>query len=377
LPGHSRSKAASARPAGAGPTDGERRELGGKLLAWYAAVRRDLPWRRTRDPYAVWVSETMLQQTRVDTVVPYYERFMRELPTLGHLADAPAEQVLTLWSGLGYYRRARMLHAAAKQASAAHGAVPGEVSDLRKLAGIGAYTAGAIASIAFGRRAALVDGNVARVLARLFAVEEDVKTTGGAATVWALAEALIPGEGEGDPGDWNQALMELGATVCVPREPLCGACPVRARCEGHRRGIASTLPRTSPKRPPVAVRRVAIVLASESAVLLARRRTDLLFGGMWEPPAADGAMEALAARLAIDPGALEPAGEVVHVLSHRRMQIAVARAPLARWPCRKRWPLPGPEYDAVELVPLADFARRPHATLARKVLAVADVTTAL
>jgi len=140
----------------------------------------------------------MLQQTRVDTVIPYYERFLRELPTLGHLAEAPEEQVLTLWSGLGYYRRARMLHAAAKQASEAHaGAVPSEVSDLRKLAGIGAYTAGAVASIAFGRRAAVVDGNVARVLARLFAIEEDVKSARGNALIWRLADVLVP-DGDGD-----------------------------------------------------------------------------------------------------------------------------------------------------------------------------------
>jgi A/G-specific adenine glycosylase len=351
--------------------------LRAKLLAWYPGARRDLPWRRTRDPYAVWISETMLQQTRVDTVIPYYERFLRDLPTLGHLAEAPQEQVLRLWSGLGYYRRARMLHAAAKQAAAAHeGAVPSEVDDLRKLAGIGAYTAGAVASIAFGRRAAVVDGNVARVLARLFAIEDDVKTARGAARVWRLAEELVP-DGDGDPGDWNQALMELGATVCVPREPRCGECPVRDECEGKRLGIASTLPRAAPKRPPISVRRVAIVLASERAVLLARRRGDVLFGGLWEPPLAEGEMATLATRLGIDATSLVPAGEVLHLLSHRRMQIVVARAPLGRLTRRKRWPLPGPEYDAVELVQLDELARRPQATLARKVLAVADVAAPL
>jgi A/G-specific adenine glycosylase len=147
------------------------------LLDWYVAARRDLPWRHSRDPYAVWLSETMLQQTRVETVIPYFQRFLRELPTIGHLAEAPESRVLTLWSGLGYYRRARMLHAAAKQVALEHGGVlPSEVAELRRLRGIGAYTAGAVASIAFGRRAALVDGNVARVLARLFAVEDDVKS---------------------------------------------------------------------------------------------------------------------------------------------------------------------------------------------------------
>ena len=347
------------------------------LLAWYARARRDLPWRRTRDPYAVWISETMLQQTRVDTVIPYYERFLRELPTLGHLAEAPEEQVLTLWSGLGYYRRARMLHAAAKQASLAHaGAVPSEVSDLRKLAGIGAYTAGAVASIAFGRRAAVVDGNVARVLARLFAIEEDIKSARANALIWRLADVLVP-DGDGDPGDWNQALMELGATVCVPREPRCDDCPVRDLCEGRRQGIAATLPRSTPKRPPLAVRRVAIVLASARAVVLARRRGNALFGGMWEAPTADGEMAALAARLGVDANHLEPAGEVVHVLSHRRMQIEVARAPLGRNARRVRWPLPGPEYDAIEAVPLEALSKRPLTALTRKGLAVAEVAAAL
>jgi A/G-specific adenine glycosylase len=325
----------------------------------------------------VWISETMLQQTRVETVIPYYERFLRELPTLGHLAEAPGEQVLALWSGLGYYRRARMLHAAAKQAAAEHGGLPSEVHALRRLAGIGAYTAGAVASIAFGRAAALVDGNVARVLARLFAVEEDVKSTRGAAALWALAETLVACvPGEGDPGDWNQALMELGATVCVPREPRCDRCPVRGECEGLRRGVAASLPRVSPKREPVPVRKTAIVLASDDRVLLARRRGDRLFGGMWEPPMGDDA-ESLAALLAIDPGALAPAGEVVHVLSHRRMQIEVARADLARWGRRKTWALPGPDYDAIETVRLEELAKRPHASLARKVLAVAAAAAAL
>src|ERR1700678_2232545 len=218
--------------------------LRAKLLAWYVAERRDLPWRRTRDPYAVWLSETMLQQTRVDTVIPYFQAFIRAYPTLDDLARAPEQGVLSLWSGLGYYRRARLLHAAARRVAAEHGGrLPSEVAELRTLEGIGAYTAGAIASIAFKRRAALVDGNVARVLARLFAVEQDVKSAAGAAHMWRLAEDLLP-DGDRDPGDWNQSLMELGATVCVPREPKCDACPVRDLCLARERGIAGRLPRT-------------------------------------------------------------------------------------------------------------------------------------
>jgi A/G-specific adenine glycosylase len=348
------------------------------LLGWFAAARRDLPWRRTRDPYAVWLSETMLQQTRVNTVVPYYERFLRELPTVGHLAEAPEERVLALWSGLGYYRRARMLHAAAKQVALLHdGVVPSGLDELRRLKGIGAYTAGAVASIAFGRRAAVVDGNVARVLARLFAIEDDIKTARGNARLWRLAEQLVV-DGDGDPGDWNQALMELGATVCVPRAPRCDDCPAKALCAGREQGIAERLPRIPPKRAPTLVERVALVLTSDRGVLLARRRGDVLFGGLWEPPSADAdagrGLAELASALGVDPRTLAPAGEVVHVLSHRRMRVEVARGPLGD---RRRWALPGSDYDAVERVALEDVGSRAQATLARKVLAVAGVASSL
>ncbi len=346
------------------------------LGTWFGQVkgRREMPWRRTADPYAIWVSETMLQQTRAGTALPYYERFLQELPTVKALAEAPEGRVLALWSGLGYYRRARMLHAAARQVVVDHGGViPGEVAELRELSGVGAYTAGAVASIAFKRRAAVVDGNVARVLARLFAIEDDVKTAAGTAKLWRLAEALVP-DGDGDPGDWNQSLMELGATVCVPRAPRCGECPVSASCLARARGIAATLPRTSPRRPPRAVRRAAIVVTSESAVLLARRRTGGLWGGLWEPPscdadAGDGAHAiALARVLGIDRARLEPAGEVVHLLSHRRRVVEVARAPLGR---RRLWPIPGAEYDAIAVARLDDLGSLALASLTRKILAAA------
>ena len=312
----------------------------------------------------------MLQQTRVQTVLPYYERFMREIPTVDALAEASEERVLALWSGLGYYRRARMLQAAAKRVAAVHGGrIPEEAEELRELEGVGAYTAGAIASIAFGRRAALVDGNVARVLARMFAVEDDIKSARGRARLWKLAEEQVAAA-DGDPGDWNQALMELGATVCASRDPRCDACPVREHCEAFARGIVDRLPRSEGKRAPLAVRRVAVVLASSRAVLLARRRKESLMGGLWEPPTFDGEMAPLAARLGVDPLRLERAGEVVHVLTHRRMHVEVARGALPR---RKGWTLPGPEYDAIEPVALDDLPARAHSTLARKVLIVANV----
>lgn len=349
-----------------------RTRLRESLLDWYGRARRDLPWRRVRDPYAIWLSETMLQQTRVQTAIPYYERFLRELPTVRSLAEAPEERVLSLWSGLGYYRRARMLHAAAKQVTESYGGrMPEEAGELSKLKGVGRYTAGAIASIAFGKRAALVDGNVARVLSRLFAIDEDIKSSRGAATLWSLAEELV--DGVDDPGEWNQALMELGATMCSPRDPKCVECPVRADCVARERGIVGTLPRTSRRAAPLSVRRAAIVLASRTRVLLARRRREVLFGGLWEPPSGESDVASVAASLGIDAHALQSAGEVTHLLTHRRMHIEVVRGELPR---RQNWALPGVEYDAIESVALSELngeASRGVSSLARKVLIVANI----
>src|SRR5690349_6148043 len=210
-----------------------------RLLEWYRAHRRDLPWRRTRDAYGIWVSEVMLQQTRVAVVVPYWERWMERFPGAAELAAAPLDDVLACWSGLGYYGRARNLHAGAREVVARYGGrVPGEAAELRTLPGVGRYTAGAIASIAFGRREPLVDGNVARVLARVYAVEEDVKSTAGQKRLWQLAGELVPDEA---PGDFNQALMELGATVCTPA-PRCEACPVAEACAARAAGRERELP---------------------------------------------------------------------------------------------------------------------------------------
>jgi A/G-specific adenine glycosylase len=344
--------------------------LAADLMRWYLGARRDLPWRRTRDPYAVWISETMLQQTRVETVTPYYERFLAELPDMQSLAEAPQERVLSLWSGLGYYRRARMLHAAAARVVEEHGGrLPAEASELVRLPGVGAYTAGAVSSIAFGRREAVVDGNVARVLSRLFAIESDFKSAAGSARVWGLARRLVA-EVSADPGDWNQALMELGATVCVPREPRCDVCPLARRCEARARGIASDLPRSAPKVKQSSVRSVAVVVASRTEVVMARRGPDGLFGGLWEPPMAAGRNPASLARsLRVEPGTLAHAGQVVHVLSHRRMQIDVVRGALGR---RRLWPVPQ-GYDAIEVIVIAAVSGLAHSTLARKVLAAAGV----
>ena len=214
------------------------------LLAWYRAERRDLPWRRTRDPYAIWVSETMLQQTRVEAVIPYYERFLARFPTVGALATADLDDVLSAWAGLGYYSRARNLKRAAEQVVADHaGCLPAAPDALRELPGIGRYTAGAIASIAFDRPAPIVDGNVARVLARLHGLREPIEQSAVRARLWAEAERLADGPA---PGDLNQALMELGARICVPGTPRCDACPVSPFCDARRAGDAASLPVRAP-----------------------------------------------------------------------------------------------------------------------------------
>jgi len=233
------------------------------LLRWYRRHRRALPWRGTADPYHVWVSEIMLQQTRVETVRAYYERWIRALPTLAALARARLPRVLKLWEGLGYYSRARNLHRAARQL---RGRVPGTVAELQQLPGIGRYTAGAIASIAFGQRAPVVDGNVARVFTRVFARPD---------RHWELAEILLPAR---NCGDFNQALMELGALVCLPVQPRCEKCPLRGIC---RRG---RLP--ARRFPPLRqVTETALLIQRDGRVWLRQRPATGLLAGFWELPA--------------------------------------------------------------------------------------------
>jgi A/G-specific adenine glycosylase len=319
----------------------------------------------------------MLQQTRVETVIPYYERFLARWPTVAALADAPVDDVLGEWSGLGYYRRARMLHAAAG-AIAATRAFPPDAESLARVKGIGRYTAGAIASIAYGEAAALVDGNVARVFARLFAIEDDVREAKGARRLWALAEQLVCRE---DPGGWNQALMELGATVCVPRDPRCLVCPVRAACAARARGIERELPRMKAKAKPRLERRWALVATSGASVLLAQRRADVRFGGMWEPPSIvreegeeePSATDRLARLTGAKMGEVALAGEVTHVLSHRRLEVAVLRAKLGSRSFAAGGGAPSPghdEYSRFELVDPARLTGRGVSTLARKILGV-------
>ena len=252
------------------------------LLAWYQEEARDLPWRRTKDPYRVWVSEIMLQQTRVDQGLPYYERFLAAFPDVAALAAADEHAVLKAWEGLGYYTRARNLHKAAQTIVANHeGALPEQAELLQLLPGIGRYTAGAIASICFGERVPVLDGNVKRVLARLYQVESSIDDPATEKQLWALASDLVP---QKMPGDFNQAMMELGARLCTPRKPRCAECPVAAHCSGLAAGVQEALPVRSQKK---AVPRKEIVVAAiqrDGHYLLGRRPPEGLLGGLWEFP---------------------------------------------------------------------------------------------
>lgn len=242
------------------------RTLRSAILRWYRRNRRDLPWRRSRDPYAIWVSEIMLQQTRVETVIPYYARFLDRFPTVEALASARAEQVAAAWSGLGYYGRARSLHAAAAIVAREHaGRLPEGTDALRALPGIGAYTAAAIASVAHGRVAAAVDGNVIRVLARIAGLRDRRDDPALRRAVDELAEDLAKGP---SPGDWTQALMELGALVCTPRAPRCESCPAAARCAARASGEPAAYPKSARKSSPLKSRRIVMLLARRGARVL-------------------------------------------------------------------------------------------------------------
>jgi len=271
--------------------------LSTRLLPWYAAHKRDLPWRKTHDPYRIWVAEIMLQQTQVETVIPYYRRWLRRFPTVARLAAAPLDEVLAHWEGLGYYARARNLHRAAKLlVDSSGGQLPQTLEGLRALPGIGVYTAAAIGSIAFGLDAAALDGNLKRVLARIFDVQQDVTSPQGERSLRALAESLVP---PGRAGDYNQALMDLGATICTPRAPRCDACPVQTLCEAYRLGVQ--LERPVPRRRAPVPRRqaVAAVIRKNGRILLVRRPSEKLLGGLWSfPQSQRRRREALAAGLA-------------------------------------------------------------------------------
>jgi A/G-specific adenine glycosylase len=250
------------------------------LLSWYGRNRRDLPWRRSKDPYRIWVSEVMLQQTTVKTVLPYYEAFLARFPTLTALAEEPVDEVLAAWSGLGYYHRARNLHRGAQHVAERHaGHFPQTLEAALAVPGVGLYTASAVLSIAHGLPLPVVDGNVRRVLSRLLALRGPSYRKDGA--YYNRAEELLDAK---RPGDWNQALMELGATVCLPRKPACPVCPLRQCCEALARGLVAELPETRERRAPVDVTVQAALVERDGRVLLVRRPEGRLLGRLWEVP---------------------------------------------------------------------------------------------
>jgi A/G-specific adenine glycosylase len=256
--------------------------LGTRLLNWYKEHARSLPWRDEPDPYLIWVSEIMLQQTRVDTVIPYFERWVERFPTLEILAKASQQEVLTLWEGLGYYSRARNLHQAAQIVAAEYdGKLPQDVSRLRQLPGIGRYTAAAIASIAFGLDEPTLDGNIRRVFARVFDLAVPARSTEGEKILWELAAAHLP---TGGASEYNQALMDLGALICTPRQPMCVKCPLNDICKAFTLGVQEERPVKLTKTPIPHHTVTTAIIQRDRQVLIAQRPPQGLLGGLWEFP---------------------------------------------------------------------------------------------
>lgn len=263
-------------------TSREKQALRRRLLAWYAKHRRDLPWRDNRDPYRVWVSEVMLQQTQVETVRPYFKRFVSQFPDVHALAAASEQQVLRLWEGLGYYRRARQLHAAAKLVSSDYdGQFPEEVNELQQLPGIGRYTAGAIASIAYDQRAPILEANTIRLLSRLVGYREDPTKSAGQKLLWRTAEDILP---RAQVADFNQALMELGSLVCRPTDPACQECPLALHCAAFAEGLQEEIPVEKRKQRFTDVHEVAVLVEKPGRVLLRQCTSQQRWTGLWDFP---------------------------------------------------------------------------------------------
>jgi A/G-specific adenine glycosylase len=310
-------------------------DIARRLAPWFEREQRDLSWRRTRDPYAIWVSEIMLQQTRVETVERYYGEFLRRFPNVGTLAAADEDAVLGAWSGLGYYRRARLLHRGARYvADELRGHMPNDASALRKIPGVGRYTAGAIASIAFDRPEPLVDGNVARVLSRVCAVDEPAQQGADAEPHWLLAAEILR---HGSPRVLAQALMELGATICTPRSPRCLLCPLRDPCRARAQGKQELIPAPRKKVDQPLEVHAAIAVVSRKKLMLVRRPAEGLLAGMWCLPLvrcdASGRPDPRALAELVG-GSVEPTmGPMVrHVFTHRIWELHPARVELPRRP---------------------------------------------
>lgn len=343
------------------------------LLRWFDRNRRDLPWRQTDDPWAILVSEVMLQQTRVDVVIPYYRRFLDRFPDPESLATAPEEDLLAHWSGLGYYRRARNLQGAARRIIEQHaGRFPREFEQILALPGVGRYTAGAVASIAFRQVCPVVDGNVARVLARLDHIPGDLRERRLSERLWARAEELLD---DRRPGDFNQALMELGALICLPRAPRCPECPLGATCRARADDATGEIPTPRARPQTVSVRLAALVMqdpagrldpgsrARKRRVAMLRRATDGLMAGLFDLPAVEmrdahdprvQLTRFMRRQFGVTVHNLESLGTVRHTITHRRITAEVFRADLARLDRQEAIREPPPGYAADGIAPRAD-----------------------
>ena len=327
------------------------RHRGQLLLDWYRSARRDLPWRATRDPWRILLSEVMLQQTRVAAVVPYYEKFVERYPTPQALAEAPEQELLALWSGLGYYARARNLQRAAK-AIAKLGSFPATFEEIRELPGVGDYTAAAVASIAFGLPHAVLDGNVVRVLSRLTAERGEVRNSSVRAKLHQAAQTMLDPR---RPGDFNQALMELGATVCLPRGPQCLLCPLREHCAARAEGIQDELPVKLNKRDAIKLSIELLIVEKDSRVLLRQRSAhEPRLAGFWELPEP---------RFIPNAQRTAKVGEFRHSITRHDYTVEVWRADPIKAPKGFRWI----GWDELSALPLATTARKALALAGRPV----------
>jgi A/G-specific adenine glycosylase len=348
-----------------------------QLLGWFRQFQRDLPWRRTKDPYRIWISEIMLQQTRVAAVIPYYERFLTRFPDVRALAEAPQEEVLRLWSGLGYYSRARNLQKAAQQIVAQHGGrFPQKEETVLALSGIGPYTGAAILSIAFGAKHAVLDGNVARVLARLGAIRGDLRESRRWQALQKTADVLLDAK---FPGDWNQAMMELGAMVCTPRSPQCLVCPVAKFCRARQSGEPESFPEKRKKREAVQIVLAAAVFSTSRGQTLLlpppQQKTEnkpaaddvaTLVSRMWHFPTIairkDALVELRGFLTDLLPNAngvlsLEPLAQVRHAVTYRNVTVLPFRIAIAQIP----------RIRGAKTIPLKEFATLPVSNLTRKI----------
>lgn len=340
--------------------------LSDNLLAWYAEHGRELPWRRTKDPYPIWVSEIMLQQTRVDTVLPYYARFMARFPTLAALADAPQEKVLKVWEGLGYYARARNLHRAARIiVDRFDGHLPPLERELKELPGVGRYTADALGAMAFDRDTLAVEGNLRRVLTRLFDLHLDPRHAAGEREVRRHGRSVLP---TGKASEFNQALMDLGALICTPRAPACLECPIATHCLAYHNGTQEQLPIRKPKQPLPLRQAVAAVLHENASLLITRRPEGGLLGGLWGFPSGfkeHGESDRLAlSRVVKDQLGLEfevdrPMPALAHVYTHFRaaLQPFICRARSTSRHLRERSDVRWVKAEELDSVPMGKLDR--------------------